>query len=449
MSNYTLNDFENTKRTNQSDMVNYWTTTKTNRSKQSLNSEVSDKLKENVEFEVVEKEMDLQFKDQIDEMNMELELAEKLLVDAMEEYVAIEEEVWNIESHDINVHYMVQDLMRDYQQIYEDIEKEKSACPLTVERLCDLDKEIKLETQELQNVTAEKDLKNKILKENIEGLEKEYKLALENQLNIQVLNEKPYLTAISVDFDKVPSYSTENISAQNNYFETVELFSQLKIDEKDYKFNKVIRNEEIEYFIQPHLRHQLGFRKELVKYMIEYITWILQFIRRIQQPNSFYKGSFKDTKPDEEIKKEMEINLMNRKITIIFMNMDHSILEAILDGLHGIIGDNSEDVTVMIEHLLSPLTGGINRVNLLTPNLDGSWDWEVEIIVTNPRPASVEEIMESVIKNCQDNKRMVNLFINVDPNETPEGQKKTAEILDLAIPYWDKYVTANSLLFFF
>ena len=449
-SNFNLQDIENTQRFDHIDAANYWTSTKTTGQKDSLYKEVSNKLRENAELDIVEKEMDLQFKEQIEELKQELELAEKLLVDSMEEYVGVEEEVCNLESHDINVHQNVHDLMRDYQLIYEEIQREKLTDPLTVERLCDLEKEIKLEALDLQNITVERDLKNKILKENIEGIEKEYKLSLENQLNIQILNEKPYITAISVDFDKVPSYSTENISAQNHYFETVELFSQLKINDKDYKFNKVIRNEEIEYFTLPHLRHKLGFKNELVKYMIEYITHILQFIRRIQEPNCFYKGSFKDKKPDEEIKKETEINLMNRKITIIFMNMNHTVLEAILDGLQGIIGDNQEDVNTMLEHLLSPLTGSsINRVNLLTPNLDGSWDWEVEIIVINPNPSSLQEIMDDVIKSCQEKKRMVNLFIDVDQNGSAEEQRNTSEILDLTIPYWDKYVTANSLLFFF
>ena len=450
LSNYNLVEFENSNRNEYDEVINNCTSTKTGGQMCSLYDEVSIKLKENAELDLVEKEMDIQFKAQIEELKQDYELAEKLLVEAMEEYVGVEEEVCNLESHDINVHQTVHDLMRDYQQIYEEIQREKLTDPLTIERLWNLEKEIKSESLDLQNITIEKELKNKILKENIEGIEKEYNLSLENQLNIQILNEKPYLTAIAVDFNKSPSWSSENISAQNHYFETVELFSQLKINDKDYKFNKVIRNEEIEYFTLPHLRHQLGFKNELIKYMIEYISYILQFVRRIQEPNWFYKGSFKEKKPDEEIKKEMEINLMNRKITIMFVKMESDVLESVLEGLRDIIGDNLEDVNTMWEHLLSSIDcESVNRVNLLTPNLDGSCDWEVEIIIMNPSSSNFQNTIESVYKNWQENKRMINIFVNVDQNESIIEQKRTSEILDIAIPYCDKYVTSNSLLFFF
>ena len=53
----------------------------------------------------------------------------------------------------------------------------------------------------------------------------------------------------------------------------------MKIGEKTYCFDKILRNEEIEYFTLPYLRSQLNYKEGLEKYMIEYLTSIIKGIR--------------------------------------------------------------------------------------------------------------------------------------------------------------------------
>lgn len=338
-----------------------------------LADEVLELMKINAELDIINKQADLQFQSELQELQLGFEDAESSLVNAMQDYVQVEEDVCDLESHDINVHKAVHDMMREYQQIYEEIQREKLTDPVTIENLCNIEKEIQLENFEYQKLLAEKELKTKHLREYMNETERELKHTIDNQINIQILNEKPYFTIIAVELDRKPAKSSESIEAQNHYFETVELFTGLKISEKEYTFSKVLRNEEIDYFTPPHLRHQLSYREELAKYLIEYLSQVIQFVRRIQRQNNFYKGSFKNKKPEEELKKELEMNEMNRKLTIMFLAVDQFLLAQVLEGLSGIIGDNLEDVQIMIDHLLSPIgLGGINRVNLLTPNLDGS-----------------------------------------------------------------------------
>lgn len=216
-----------------------------------------------------------------------------------------------------------------------------------------------------KKLQIEKDIKSKHLKDNIEGIEKEF--------NIQLLNEKPYFTAIAVDFSRKPS--STSIISQTNYFESVELFTNLRLNDKCYSFNKIIRNEDVEYFTLPHLREELSYEDELIKYMIEYTSKIIQFVRRIQKQNNFFKPSFKTKKTAEDAKKEAEVNEMNRKITLLFVEIEPHILENILEGLSDIIGDDPSDVQCMFDTLFSPSGNETyKRVNLLTPNLDGSCD---------------------------------------------------------------------------
>lgn len=281
-----------------------------------------------------------------------------------------------------------------------------------------------------KKLQIEKDIKSKHLKDNIEGIEKEF--------NIQLLNEKPYFTAIAVDFSRKPS--STSIISQTNYFESVELFTNLRLNDKSYSFNKIIRNEDVEYFTLPHLREELSYEDELIKYMIEYTSKIIQFVRRIQKQNNFFKPSFKTKKTAEDAKKEAEVNEMNRKITLLFVEIEPHILENILEGLSDIIGDDPSDVQCMFDTLFSPRGNeAYKRVNLLTPNLDGSCDCEIEIIIFNPTPSNAQGILDDIVKNCQLEQRMVNIFMQIKQDlpasEQAKYEKETAGKLDTILPF--------------
>lgn len=100
-----------------------------------LYDQVMQRLKENADMDLLEKEMNHQFQAEKAELQQEFEAVEKELVDAMQQFVDVEEQVCDLESHDINVHHKVHDLMSEYQEILDLIQKEKVADPLTVAKI--------------------------------------------------------------------------------------------------------------------------------------------------------------------------------------------------------------------------------------------------------------------------------------------------------------------------
>jgi hypothetical protein len=45
---------------------------------------------------------------------------------------------------------------------------------------------------------------------------------------------------------------------------------------------------------------------------------------------------------------------MNRKVTIVLFELEPTIVEQVLHGIEPIIGDNQENVKLMLEKLLAP-----------------------------------------------------------------------------------------------
>lgn len=108
--------------------------------------------------------------------------------------------------------------------------------------------------------------------------------------------------------------------------------------------------------------------------MISYLTKIIEFVRRITQPKN-KQNNFREKPSKEEKNKEKQVNEMNRKITLLFLDFSHELLTEILEGIAHIIGDTPEEVKYMLEELSSAYQEGeVGRINLQTPNLDGSYD---------------------------------------------------------------------------
>ena len=118
-----------------------------------------------------------------------------------------------------------------------------------------------------------------------------------------------------------------------NYFETVEKFTQLKINNDDYVFDKVIVNEEMEYFTLPFEQENLNYREKLIYYLKTYLKNIIMFIRRNQKDTRDSKASTeaKISRKSREMKNR--INNMNRKLTLILIEIDLDILKEVLRSL--------------------------------------------------------------------------------------------------------------------
>jgi hypothetical protein len=169
-----------------------------------------------------------------------------------------------------------------------------------------------------------------------------------------------------LDHEKDPTKNS--ISAQTHYFETIDLFTVLKVGSESFKFSKVLRNDELDYFTLPFERGTLSYAQELAKYMSSYMQKLVQFVRRIQK-NVSYKPTFKRKVEYEETKKDKKVNALNRKISIVFAGFSDEALLAILEPIKQVLGDETEDVSQMLDILT---TSSPKRVNLLTANLDGS-----------------------------------------------------------------------------
>jgi hypothetical protein len=191
----------------------------------------------------------------------------------------------------------VKELMEEYESLMDQIEKEKLTDPETISKMTDIGEQIRISEDEQIILEKEKESKCEMLDNNIQGVIKELDLTIDTQLNCQILNEKPYFTAIAVNFDQKPPKETDAFTdTKQCYLQTVELFTQMNINKDDYIFDKVIRNEEIEYFTLPDQRSKISYRSELINYLIKHISTVLKFVRRIQKPSNFFKSTFEQTK---------------------------------------------------------------------------------------------------------------------------------------------------------
>lgn len=114
-----------------------------------------------------------------------------------------------------------------------------------------IDKLVLYEESQLTKLFEEKSVEKIIMYEKINEVENEFEKVLEYQLNCQLLNEKPYLVGIAVDYNKImESYEEDSKSNDlyRNYFETVERHTTLKLNKSYHKFDKLIVNNELEYF---------------------------------------------------------------------------------------------------------------------------------------------------------------------------------------------------------
>ena len=68
----------------------------------------------------------------------------------------------------------------------------------------------------------------------------------------------------------------------------------------------------------------------------------------------------------------------------------------------------------------------------------------------NPVPLDVEHIIEDLVKECKEQQRMINIFVNVNKKSSSfENEHKLCENLDSICKFRDQYTTSNSHLFFF
>jgi hypothetical protein len=252
------------------------------------------------------------------------------------------------------VHHQVYELTSEYEEIIAQIKREKISDPKTIAKMYDLDGEFEEKDIEYQSILAKKDFKKHQLRENLSEIQKEFDHALEIQLNIQLLSEKPYTTAICFDPLQAPCEET----LKTHYFSTMEnKFTSLKLNSKTFKFNKILQNSEIAYFKPP---FKTSDADDLPIYLTVTLQKLVKFIRRIYEPS---KSTFKK-------KSGGKVNSMNRKLTVIFVDFSQEVLQQVMYGIQEVLGE-PDDVQLMIATIL----GDENRkVNLLTPNFDGSCD---------------------------------------------------------------------------
>jgi len=297
--------------------------------------------------------MDEEFQTQIDKLEADYEKAERDLELAKQRYGTIEGQVKEREAEEMLVHQQAKAMMKEYEQVLEEIRNEKAIDSHIIDNIEEVEKQFR--------------------EERINSIDEELDEALQSQLNIQLLTGKPYFSALAIDLAKSPADACQD--SQSHYFETVEKCTTLNINEKKFKFDKVLLNQEIDYFTYPHLKSEVSYAEETSRYMVIYLTKILGHVRRIQEPSNFYKGSFKTKRSEEDAKNEKALNEKDRKITLIFSELQHFLLENILTGVSYLLSSTPSDAQQMVTSLLSPMQPNeIKRVNLLTTNLDGSCD---------------------------------------------------------------------------
>ena len=161
-----------------------------------LYDEVLSSMKESAEMDIQESEMKRKFKVEISKSTLELEKWENKLVAAMQEYVKSEDEIWELENQDRSVHSQVHELMQEYEIIQQEIDKENNWRKDIETRNRGINQEIRSQEIECQKVWTEYKLKNQILRQKREEIQKEFDYTLDMQANIQLLSGKPFITAV-------------------------------------------------------------------------------------------------------------------------------------------------------------------------------------------------------------------------------------------------------------
>jgi hypothetical protein len=317
--------------------------------------------------------MDEEFQTQIDKLEADYEKAERDLELAKQRYGTIEGQVKERETEEMLVHQQAKAMMKEYEQVLEEIRNEKAIDSHIIDNIEEVEKQFREQNGIHQKLLHHNNKMHLSLQERINSIDEELDEALQSQLNIQLLTGKPYFSALAIDLAKSPADACQD--SQSHYFETVEKCTTLNINEKKFKFDKVLLNQEIDYFTYPHLKSEVSYAEETSRYMVIYLTKILGHVRRIQEPSNFYKGSFKTKRSEEDAKNEKALNEKDRKITLIFSELQHFLLENILTGVSYLLSSTPSDAQQMVTSLLSPMQPNeIKRVNLLTTNLDGSCD---------------------------------------------------------------------------
>lgn len=179
----------------------------------------------------------------------QLSTLEHTIVDEMRQYVDMEDKVCELETDQLKTQKEMEELVNELEQVYTQVEQEKASDPETIQSLCDVDKEIQNEQLSIKNVQNGKMDVVMSLNGEIAAIESDFQHILDTNLNIQILNEKPYITALCLDPPSKLVIGSKSASAsQADYLESVEKFTTLKIDKNEYKFDKIINNEEIDYF---------------------------------------------------------------------------------------------------------------------------------------------------------------------------------------------------------
>ena len=242
----------------------------------------------------------------------------------------------------------------------------------------------------------------------------------------------------------------------------------MKIGDKSYSFDKILRNEEIEYFTLPYLRSQLNYKEGLEKYMIEYLTSIIKGIRisnngkRTQslfEPDKEYSsivggGSQWVRKNQKSMmaprgsitvknKEETKVSEIIKNATFVFIDWE---LNNIIDGLSKHFGDDYELIHKNFELLKNKQNSSEAIFEWF--NEEGVSDLEIKIISFNSSfslgndPKNSQNIISSIkdtlselkVLNSKQNSA-VNVFYNVNKEIKfdNEHSKEHWKILDLLI----------------
>lgn len=176
-----------------------------------LYDEVLSSMKESAEMDIQESEMKRKFKVEISKSTLELEKWENKLVAAMQEYVKSEDEIWELENQDRSVHSQVHELMQEYEIIQQEIDKENNWRKDIETRNRGINQEIRSQEIECQKVWTEYKLKNQILRQKREEIQKEFDYTLDMQANIQLLSGKPFITAVLTENNIAELKSSGNL----------------------------------------------------------------------------------------------------------------------------------------------------------------------------------------------------------------------------------------------
>lgn len=159
--------------------------------------EFMEQVKQVAEINVSNEEMEQLFQQQVKELETQYAKAEQELVRAMQIYV-------DNEDKDIALHHQLQSMMGEYQQTINQIQEEKLFESQAEESIQKFETDIKAHEVQLDHLRVEKESAEEVLQQKILEIEKELDSSLDTQLTIQLLNKKPYLTAIAVDVNKRP-----------------------------------------------------------------------------------------------------------------------------------------------------------------------------------------------------------------------------------------------------